>query len=166
LVRSAAGADRDPSPDTAGRYYTLAITDFDGEVQHVGRRTTGTAARDFVLIGPSFSGKVPAGLTPVRVASARCSGPRAGAGARRGCLPAARAVVDGFETLPLAAWRRGVPAGRSADAELAVPNAAPWTPLTSLDFFATLDRWLREQPRRREDAGLLAQFDAAVPVRA
>ena len=57
------------APDTAGRYYTLAITDFDGEVQHVGRRTTGTAARDFVLLGPSFSGEVPAGLTPVRVAT-------------------------------------------------------------------------------------------------
>ena len=149
------------APDTAGRYYTLAITDFDGEVQHVGRRTTGTAARDFVLIGPSFSGEVPAGLTPVRVAThdAWVLGRVLVRGAAD--LPAARAVVDGFETLPLAAWRRGVPAGRSADAELAVPNAAPWTPLTSLDFFATLNRWLREQPRRREDAGLLAQFDAA-----
>ncbi|HQY70615.1 MAG TPA: DUF1254 domain-containing protein, partial [Pseudomonadales bacterium] len=30
-------------PDTAGRYYTLAVTDFFNEVTHIGRRTTGTA---------------------------------------------------------------------------------------------------------------------------
>lgn len=150
------------APDTAGRYYTLAITDFDGEVQHVGRRTTGTAARDFVLLGPGFKGKVPADLTPVRVAThdAWVLGRVLVRGAAD--LSSAVAVVDGFDTVPLSVWQRKDRATvNSSDAETAPPSAAAWTPLTTLDFFATLNRWLREQPRRREDAGLLAQFDAA-----
>lgn len=150
------------APDTAGRYYTLAITDFDGEVQHVGRRTTGTAKRDFVLVGPDFVGKLPAGLTPVRVAThdAWVLGRVLVSGAAD--LSAAVKVVDGFDTLTLGEWRRGVRASMpTSEPDGSLPLSSPWTPMVSLDFFATLNRWLREQPRRREDAALLAQFDAA-----
>ena len=37
-------------PDAAGRYYTIALTDMFGRPTHVGLRTTGSAARDVVLV--------------------------------------------------------------------------------------------------------------------
>jgi hypothetical protein len=49
-------------PDTAGRYYTLAVTDFFNEVTHIGRRTTGTAEGYFALVGPDFAGQLPEGV--------------------------------------------------------------------------------------------------------
>lgn len=154
------------APDTDGRYYTLAITDLYNEVQHVGRRTTGTAARDFVLVGPRFEGRLPKGPTAVRVPTDIVW--VLGRVLVRGAddLPAAAALLERFEALPLADWRRG-PRVRTEAATRATPPAAEppaaagWTPLESLEFFETLNRWLRTQPPRAEDAALLAQFDLA-----
>ena len=94
------------APDTGGRYYTLAITDLYNEVQHVGRRTTGTAARDFALVGPRFEGRLPKGLTAVRVPTDVVW--VLGRVLVRGAddLPAAAALLERFEALPLADWRR------------------------------------------------------------
>lgn len=146
------------APDTRGRYYTLAITDLYNEVQHVGRRTTGTAARDFVLLGPGWDGRVPDGLVPLRVATheAWVLGRVLVRGAED--LPTAAALLDRFETIPLADWRRGL----RHEAPVAGPAAAaPWAPLGSLEFFEVLNRWLRAQPLRPDEAALMAQFDAA-----
>lgn len=146
------------APDTADRYYTLAVTDLHNEVQHVGRRTTGTSARDFVLVGPGFAGRLPSGLTPVRVSTqvAWVLGRVLVRGADD--LPEAAALLERFETLPLADWRRG---RRHAAPPVAPPLAAAWSPLESLEFFEALNRWLRAQPLPAEDAALLAQFDLA-----
>lgn len=146
------------APDTAGRYYTLAFTDLYNEVQHVGRRTTGTAARDFVLVGPGYRGRLPDGLTPVQVSTQVVW--VLGRVLVRGAddLPDAAALLGRFETLPLSDWRRGHRAGSPA---LEPPTAAAWTPLESLEFFEVLNRWLRAQPPRVEDSALLAQFDLA-----
>lgn len=146
------------APDTGGRYYTLAFTDLYNEVQHVGRRTTGTAARDFVLVGPGFEGRTPRGLTPVRVPTDIVW--VLGRVMVRGAddLPAAAALLERFEALPLADWRRG---HRHAAPSAEPPAAEAWAPLGSLEFFEVLNRRLRAQPPRPEDAALLAQFDLA-----
>lgn len=143
------------APDTGGRYYTLAITDFNSEVQHVGRRTTGTAAIDFVLVGPAFSGQLPEGLHVIRVPTHQAwvlgrvlvSGPRD--------LPEARRVVDGFHTLGLRDWR----AGRAVVADPEPAAAEPTRLVDSLAFFETLNDWLRRNPQTQETAAVLAQFD-------
>lgn len=54
-------------PDTADRYYTLTFADFYSEVQHSGRRTTGTGAQKILVIGPGWRGTVPDGMIPVRI---------------------------------------------------------------------------------------------------
>ena len=143
------------APDTGGRYYTLAVTDLYNEVQHVGRRNTGTEVRDFVLVGPRFDGRLPKGLTRIDVPTdvAWVLGRVLVRGAED--LPAAAALLQRFDTLPLAEWPRGK-GGRDEPS-----SAAAWAPLESLEFFEVLNRWLREQPARPQDAALLAQFDLA-----
>jgi hypothetical protein len=145
------------APDTAGRYYTLAITDFHSEVQHVGRRTTGTRQRDFVLVGPAFKGELPAELTVVRVPTQQAwiLGRVLVRGAQD--LDAASAVLAGFETVPLSQWRQGV---RRTPSATELPVGEPWKPTETLEFFAVLNWWLRDNPRTATEEALLAQFDA------
>lgn len=145
------------APDTAGRYYTLAITDFLSEVQHVGRRTTGTQAIDFVLVGPGHDGPWPEGLHPVHVPTHQAWVLGRVLVSGEGDLERARAVLDGFHAVPLADWQRGQ---RESPPAPAPTVAGDWQPTRSPEFFEVLNRWLRAHPTRPGEEALLAQFDA------
>lgn len=56
-------------PDMNDRYYSVQFTDpTDGaNFAYVGKRTTGTAARDFLLCEPKWSGDTPDGMTRIDV---------------------------------------------------------------------------------------------------
>ena len=139
------------APDTAGRYYTLAVTDFFNEVTHLGRRTTGTAARDFALVGPGWKGTLPPGVmpVPVRTRQAWILGRLLVDG--EADYPAALALLRGFRASPLA----GAPAP-------AQPAAAErMEPRESLAYFAVLNRWLRENAVPADEGALMALFDRA-----
>lgn len=151
------------APDTRGRYYTLAITDFTSEVQHVGRRSTGTGKTDFVLVGPAFTGDLPQGLHVVRLPThqAWVLGRVLVSGERD--LAQARKVLDAFEALPLGEWlgdRADGPAVKKVDRVEQAEQGETWRPTDSSEFFEVLNWWLRDNPRRPDESALLAQFDA------
>jgi hypothetical protein len=54
-------------PDMAGRYYSVQFTDpSDGtDFAYVGKRTTGTAAGEYLISGPRWKGTVPQGLAQI-----------------------------------------------------------------------------------------------------
>ena len=53
-------------PDTQGRYYVMQMLDaYTNNFASVGRRTTGTAAGDFVIAGPGWNGTAPEGLAVI-----------------------------------------------------------------------------------------------------
>ena len=54
-------------PDTAGRYYSLQFTDpsSGADFAYVGKRTTGTAAGDYLIGGPGWQGTVPGGAKQI-----------------------------------------------------------------------------------------------------
>lgn len=53
-------------PDFADRYYSVQFTDpFDVDFAYVGTRTTGTKPGDFLVVGPSWRGQLPHGLTRI-----------------------------------------------------------------------------------------------------
>ncbi|HUB07973.1 MAG TPA: DUF1254 domain-containing protein [Myxococcales bacterium] len=53
-------------PDMAGRYYSLELFDpWLDVVAIVGRRTTGTRAGDYAIVGPRWNGTVPEGMTKI-----------------------------------------------------------------------------------------------------
>jgi hypothetical protein len=144
-------------PDTANRYYTLAVTDFFNEVTHLGRRTTGTAEADFALIGPDWQGALPAGLKPVRVAT-----PQVWILGRvlvdgETDFPAALAVLRGFWSAPLSAWQRGKRPPETRE----VPAAEARDPRGSLDYFTVLNDWLRAHAAHlpADEGALMALFD-------
>jgi hypothetical protein len=142
------------APDTAGRYYTLALTDFFNEVTHLGRRTTGTGARVFALVGPGWQGTLPDGVTPVRLATRQVwiLGRLLVDG--EADFPAAIALVRGFWSAPLSTWQRDRPPPVPA-----VREAARADPMESLDYFAWLNRWLQGNAAREDEAALMGLFD-------
>ncbi len=55
-------------PDMGDRWYDFAFVDaYTDVVGHVGRRTTGTKAGQFLLTGPGFKGAVPAGMKEIKL---------------------------------------------------------------------------------------------------
>ena len=54
-------------PDVAGRYYSVQFTDpSDGaDFAYVGKRTTGTAAGEYLISGPGWKGTVPQGMPQI-----------------------------------------------------------------------------------------------------
>jgi hypothetical protein len=53
-------------PDTHGRYYVMEILDvWTNVIGAPGKRTTGTAAQDIAIVGPTWKGQMPAGTTTI-----------------------------------------------------------------------------------------------------
>jgi hypothetical protein len=143
------------APDTAGRYYTLAVTDFFNEVTHLGRRTTGTSAQSFALIGPKWNGTLPAGVKPVRLATQTVW--ILGRVAVRGAadLPAARALLREFWSVPLSLWD---PKNRVSELS-SVTEAQRADPMASLAYFEWLNLWLRNNAPRPGEEAIVRMFD-------
>jgi hypothetical protein len=139
------------APDTGDRYYALTYADFYAEVQHTGRRTTGTKAQKILVAGPGWQGEVPADMQSIRMKTRLAyvlgrvlvSGPDD--------LAAANALMAQFKVRPLVK-----PSKESQSDQLELPTAAA---LTSLDFFQFLNRFLRDNPRLPAEEVLMAQFD-------
>lgn len=136
-------------PDTGDRYYTLTFADFYSEVQHTGRRTTGTDAQQVLVTGPGWRGNVPNDMVPVRVRTNHV-------------LMLGRMLARPGVDEAVANELISQVAIRTLDAN-AVP--APSIPLpttqdlTALSFFTHMNRFLRENPRLPGEEALMAQFD-------
>lgn len=58
------------TPDTHDRYYVLTLIDFySNTFFYAGRRTTGTGAQQYYLVGPDWKGEAPEGMKLVRAST-------------------------------------------------------------------------------------------------
>ena len=144
------------TPDTQGRYYTIAVTNLYAEVAHIGRRTTGTAAGHFLLASYDWTGQPPEGLVVHRVSTSRgwllgrmyVAGPDD--------LSAATTLVDAMRLTPLGAWSSNVMDHPPLNAP--IPTGTALEPHDSLAFFSILDRALKTLPTRPGEEALRDQF--------
>jgi hypothetical protein len=142
------------TPDTQGRYFTIAITSLYAEVVHIGRRTTGTKERLFALVTPTWSGTLPDKVTPIVTETSK------------GWL-LGRMLVTGSEDFVQAnqlmeqIWLQplGEFNGQPSNKKTEKINAQKYDFKGSLGFFAELNRTLKTLPLRPGEAALLAQFD-------
>jgi hypothetical protein len=93
-------------PDMAGRYYSVQFNDPSRNTNfaYVGKRTTGTDAGDYLIVGPGWKGAVPEGMP--RISSPNTSvlvlGRVRVLVESDGDLPTAHALASQIELVPLA----------------------------------------------------------------
>jgi hypothetical protein len=92
-------------PETQGRYYLLQLLDmWTDSFAGVGKRTTGTGAGNFVVVGPGWQGDLPQGLQRINaptpfvwvIGRTRTDGPQD--------YDAVHKLQDGYKMTPLSQW--------------------------------------------------------------
>lgn len=135
------------APDTRGRYYALTFADFYSDVQHTGRRTTGTKAQIIWVVGPDWTGAAPENVRVIRLRTHQ--GYLLGRVLMQGAKDHARAR---------ALMRRFTIDGSVADSSL-VTEWPVQSDLMTLKYFAHLNSFLRTNPGLPGEESLMAQFD-------
>lgn len=141
-------------PDTNGRYYIMQILDaYSRAIEDVGIGTLGAKGGTFAIVGPHWKGVLPPEMIALRspTSQAYIIG-RTGVDNEED-LPAAHAVQDQYRLTLLSNYGKPFQkvelAHRDASAKPEFPKG--------LDFFATLDKAMRENPLP-EDAPITEQF--------
>jgi hypothetical protein len=133
-------------PDTEGRYYVLTWADMYSEVQHTGRRTTGTDAQRLLVVGPEWRGDVPPGVHLVRLRT------------QQGYL-LGRILVESDADLAEASSLMGAIELEGGSQHVDIGALPSVEDLTSLAFFTHLNHFLRSNPRLPHEAQLMAQLN-------
>ena len=143
------------TPDTAGRYFTIAVTNSYSEVVHIGRRTHGTAENYYALVTPQWRGALPDGVTAIT--SETPTGWLLGRMLVNGPddFPAAKALVDNVWLAGLSEFSIG-----QRPAATAEKRATALDVRRSLDFFEVFNAVLKTLPPRATETALMAQFDS------
>lgn len=145
-------------PDTHGRYYVFSIMNMWTDVfASMGKRTNGTAPASFLIAGPSWNGRAPAGIRESFRSSTRyawalgqtqANGPDD--------FAAVNALQAEYKLTPLSAWGTpySPPTNVPVDGSVALTPTPP-IQVANMDagtFFARLAMVMKENPPRPADA--------------
>jgi len=149
-------------PDTNGRYYLMPMLDaWTNIFASPGKRTTGTKAGHFAIIGPSWTGTLPAGVQQLKsptnmvwiIGRTQTNGPKDYA--------AVQAIQKQYKLTPLSAFgkRYTPPVGvvdPTVDMKLAPVEAV--AKMSTATFFTTLAALMKDNPPPAADAPMLAKL--------
>jgi hypothetical protein len=155
-------------PDTNGRYYLLPMFDaWTNVFASPGTRTTGSGARNFVVVGPGWRGELPPGMEAFRsptntvwiLGRTQTNGPADYA--------AVRAVQSGYELVPLSAFGKAYEPPKGVvdpgfDAK--TPPVLKVNAMSAAEYFDALARLMGSNPPPAADAPVLARL-AAIGIR-
>jgi hypothetical protein len=143
-------------PDTAGRYYTIPFMDFyTKNFAYVGRRTTGTKAGNFVIVGPGWNGETPAGLPVIKSPTNSVLLLARTLVNDQADLPTVHKIQDQYRLTSLSVWTKKGPAKVKTDlnnSPLAPNPKDPW------NYFKIVNLGLTENPPPSDEAALMAEF--------
>ena len=149
-------------PDTAGRYYMLPFMDMWSDVfALVGRRTTGTAAGRYALVGPGWSGTLPDGVDRIDaptsvgwvIGRTQTNGPADYA--------AVHEVQAGFVATPLSVWPAAPTVPTSvpdASVDMTTAPVDQVLTLSGVEFLQRTAELMRQHPPHLVDQPLLARM--------
>jgi hypothetical protein len=152
-------------PAVGKRYYMAPMLDAWTNVFAVlGTRATGNGKGDFAIVGPQWTGKLPAGIKEIKSPTAMVwlIG-RTQTNGRRD-YPAVHAIQDRYQLTPLSAWSKGytppsdVVIEPGTDTKL--PPKAQVARMDAATFFGRLNALMQDNPPAAADAPALARFAA------
>jgi hypothetical protein len=151
-------------PDTKDRYYVMSVMDMWTNVfGSAGKRTTGTSAGNFLIVGPNWQGTAPADVnqtfkSPTRYAwvlgQTQANGP--------GDFAAVYAIQAGYKLTPLSAW--GKPYTPPTDVPVDGKVDTKTTPVDQVarmdagTFFNRLATLMKDNPPAPEDGPALEKL--------
>jgi hypothetical protein len=149
-------------PDTRGRYYLMPMMDaWTNVFASPGKRTTGTAAGNFAITGPGWSGTLPPGVKELKsptnlvwiLGRTQTNGPADYA--------AVHAIQDGYKLVPLSSFGRPyTPPARVVDpsVDTRTPPVEQLQQMSASTFFNALARLLKTNPPPSSEAPILAKL--------
>ena len=151
-----AGPVKLTAPDTDDRYYMLPCLDMWTDVfANPGKRTTGTDAGEWIVVGPGYGGELPAGLPVITAPTPHVW--IIGRTQTNGVAdyPAVHAVQDGYVVTPLG----DAPEVRvDPDHDVTTEPLATVNGMAALDFFAYAAELLTVNPPHLTDFSQLARI--------
>ena len=150
------------APDTHGRYYLLPMLDMWSDVfASPGWRTTGTAAANYLVTPPGWTGSVPDGL--VRIAAptpyvwiigrTKTDGPSD--------YPAVHEIQAGYKVTPLSRWGKAaepVTAKIDASVDMKTPPKVQIDTMAAKQYFTYAAELLKLHPAHSTDQPILARM--------
>jgi hypothetical protein len=148
-------------PDSGGRYYLLPLLDLWTDIfASPGKRTTGTAAQTFAIVGPKWDGRLPDGVELVRAPTAR--GWLLGRTQTNGKADyeAVHKFQDGLSAIPLSAWGKDYtpPRGKKVAGLSKDPPVEQVARMDAATFFGRFCELTRENPPHTNDYPILARL--------
>lgn len=141
-------------PAVKDRYFSFQLMDFfTNNFAIIDKRTTGGKAGTYTIVGPGWKGKLPDGL---RIEAPTPTVWLLGRTLVEGKddLPNVHALQDQYRLTPLSAWGKK-DGGKAAASKDPLP---PHDPSKPLQFFATLNAGLRENPPPAREVALMSLF--------
>jgi hypothetical protein len=149
-------------PDTQGRYYLLQMLDMWMDTfAGVGKRTTGTSAGNFVVVGPHWQGELPQGLQRIEaptpfvwvIGRTRTDGPQD--------YDAVHKVQDGYKVTLLSQWGREpqpITANVDTSVDMETPPVQQVKKMTPDAYFAYAAELLKANGPHATDQPQLARM--------
>ena len=150
------------APDTGGRYYLLPMLDMWTDVfASPGWRTTGTAAADFLVTPPGWTGVVPAGMTRISaptpyvwiIGRTKTDGPKD--------YDAVHEIQAGYKVTPLSQWGKAAVApvpSIDPSLDMKTPPKEQVDSMPAAKFFAYAAELLKVDPPHLTDQPIIAEL--------
>jgi len=149
-------------PDTQGRYYVLQMLDaWTNVFAAPGKRTTGTKAQNFVVVGPNWQGQPPKGMRLIKAPTnmvwilgrTQTNGPEDYKNVNQ--------LQAHYKLTPLSAWNTAYMPPTNLPIDTTLASAPPVEQVANMDavtFLKTFASALKQNPPSRKDAEMLAQL--------
>jgi DNA sulfur modification protein DndE len=149
-------------PNTNGRYYMMPMLDaYTNVFASPGKRTTGTAAGNFLITGPQWSGTIPAGMKQIKaptnivwiIGRTQVNSKEDG---EKVVVP----IQKQYKLTPLSAWGKPYTAPAPV-ADSSVPKGAPNDIVKAMpvdEFFNYMNKLMVDNPPAADDKPALDKF--------
>src|SRR5262249_31085975 len=142
-------------PDSGGRYYLLPLLDMWTDVfASRGKRSSGTAAQTFAVVGPQWQGHLPSGVGAIRNPTAIVALAGRTQASGKADFAAAHKFQDGIRAVPLSRWGKSykAPKGKPDPQQDMAPPPEQVERMDAAQFFALFAELMKENPPHAGDA--------------